>query len=74
MDARRPLTNGLADVTPLPAAFKVAGFVIAIRDGRIYLTEVDNHDTGLKVTDATALAVALRAAAQQAIRQARAER
>lgn len=56
-------------MTPLPSAFKVAGYVIAIRDGRIYLAEVDDHDTGLKVGDATALAVSLRAAAQQAIRQ-----
>lgn len=52
----------------------VAGYRVAVKGGRIYITETADHDRGIRPGDATALAVTLRAASQQAIRQARTER
>lgn len=52
----------------------VAGYRVTAKDGRIFITETDDHDRGLRPGDATALAVTLRAASQQAIRQGRADR
>lgn len=60
-------------MSPLATTTDVAGYRIAVKGGRIYISEVDDHDTGLDVTRVTALAVTLRAAAQQAIRQSMAD-
>jgi len=53
-----------------PPTVQVAGYRLCARDGRVYLTELEaDRDPGLDVAAATALAVALRSVAQQAIRQ-----
>jgi hypothetical protein len=50
----------------------VAGWQITVRNGLVYLAELEQQrDPGLTVPQATALAVALRAASRRAIRQTR---